>query len=133
MPNENESSALYDSLLAANSRFYESFGALDIESMSMIWSNDDSALCIHHGWEPIFTWERIKDSWEGIFRTSSLMMFQIDVIKSFTNNDTGTVVCKENISSVVDGRATNFSILSVNTFWLEAGHWKLIYHHGSPV
>ena len=120
-------------LLLATANFYHAFESVDIASMSNIWSRSDKSFCIHPGWEPIFTWEEIRVSWENIFRTSSLMMFQIEVIQSFVDGNNGTVLCKENISSVINGRATNFSILAVNTFELEIENWKLMSHHGSPV
>lgn len=129
----NDVSEDHTGLIQANSDFYQAFGFLDIKGMEEVWSHSDMALCIHPGWEPLFTWEHVRSSWENIFMSSTLMMFTIEVIKSFVESNIGTVVCKENISSVINGRATNFAVLAVNKFELHSKQWKLVYHHGSPI
>ena len=49
-----------DAVKAANQRFYDAFGALDIQMMDDLWDTTASALCVHPGWEPIVGWETIR-------------------------------------------------------------------------
>lgn len=120
-------------LLAVNQQFYEAFGSLDIELMDTIWTHDTDVFCIHPGWEPLITWDSIHSSWANIFANSTLMMFNIEILKIIKHSDIGVIICKENVSSLINGRATNFSVVAVNTYKLNFENWKLASHHGSPV
>ena len=116
----------------ANQRFYDAFGALDIEAMEGVWETSGRAMCVHPGWEPLVGWEAIRASWAGIFDNSTLMHFNIQHVNVVANSDSGWVTCVENISSVLQGRASNFGIVATNIFVRTAQGWRMIAHHGSP-
>ena len=127
-----------DAVKEANQRFYQAFGALDIGAMDEVWEDSQSAMCIHPGWQPIVGWEPIRDSWRGIFDHASLMHFNIQYINVAVVGDTGWVTCVENISSVLQGRASNFGVLATNIFVRGpsgsggSDEWRMIAHHASP-
>jgi ketosteroid isomerase-like protein len=116
----------------ANQRFYEAFGALDINMMTAAWETSERALCAHPGWRPLVGWRLIGESWQGIFNTATLMHFNIQYLNVAVEGDCGWVTCMENITSVLDGRATNFSILATNIFVRTPQGWRMIAHHASP-
>ena len=116
---------------AANLRFYDAFGSLDIEQMDQIWENSDRVLCIHPGWRTLAGWGRVRESWEGIFRNTTLMHFNISDAEVIVHGDSAWVSCVENITSVVDGRATNFGVQATNIFVRTSDGWKMVHHHGS--
>lgn len=116
----------------ANQRFYDAFGALDIQDMEGVWETSDRAMCVHPGWEPLVGWEAIRASWAGIFDNSTLMHFNIQSVNVVADSNTGWVTCIENISSVLQGRASNFGIVATNIFVRTAQGWRMIAHHGSP-
>ncbi len=116
----------------ANQRFYEAFGALDIQAMDDLWEPSDRALCVHPGWQPIVGWEPIRDSWRGIFHNTTLMHFNIQYINVAVAGDSGWVTCVENISSVLQGRASNFGVLVTNIFVRTSLGWRMVAHHASP-
>lgn len=117
---------------AANQHFYEAFGALDIQKMESVWETSERALCVHPGWQPLVGWELIKNSWQGIFDHTTLMHFNIRYVNVAVQGDCGWVTCVENISSVVQGRASNFGILTTNIFVRTPQGWRMIAHHASP-
>lgn len=119
-------------LKQANQKFYEAFGTLNIDEMDAVWEKSDQALCIHPGWQPLVGWEVIRDSWRGIFDNTTLMHFNIQYINVVVAGDCGWVTCVENISSVLQGRASNFGILSTNIFVRTPQGWRMIAHHASP-
>jgi len=127
-----------DAVKEANQRFYQAFGALDIGAMGEVWEDSQAAMCIHPGWQPIVGWEPIRDSWRGIFDNTSLMHFNIQYVNIAVVGDTGWVTCVENISSVLQGRASNFGVLATNIFVRGSGgssgsnEWRMIAHHASP-
>jgi ketosteroid isomerase-like protein len=117
---------------AANQQFYEAFGALDIQKMEAVWETSERALCVHPGWQPLVGWEGIKNSWQGIFDNTTLMHFNIRYVNVAVQGDCGWVTCVENISSVLQGRASNFGILATNIFVRTPQGWRMIAHHASP-
>ncbi len=117
---------------AANQSFYEAFGTLDIQRMAEVWETSDRSLCVHPGWQPLVGWEPIRDSWSGIFDNATLMHFNIQYVNVVVQGDCGWVTCYEHISSVLQGRASNFGILATNIFVRTAQGWRMIAHHGTP-
>ena len=116
----------------ANQRFYDAFGALDTELMEAAWEPSDAALCVHPGWAPIVDWVPIRDSWRRIFDNATLMHFNISYVNVVVQGECGWVTCVENISSVLQGQASNFGILATNIFVRTSLGWRMIAHHASP-
>ena len=125
-------SADIEAVRAANQRFYEAFGALDISQMEEVWEASPRALCVHPGWQPLVGWDAIRASWAGIFDNTTLMHFNIQYVNIAIQGDTAWVTCVENISSVLQGRASNFGILSTNIFVRTPQGWKMTAHHAGP-
>jgi len=117
----------------ANQRFYDAFGALDDKMMADAWQDSPQALCVHPGWQPLVGWPLIRESWRGIFNNTTLMHFNVQYVNVVVKGDCGWVTCVENISTVLDARASNFSALVTNIFIRESpSHdWKMIGHHAS--
>jgi len=118
-------------VIAANLRFYEAFGSLDIQEMEKVWEPSHRVLCIHPGWRLLTGWEQVRKSWEAIFNNTSLMQFNITDTQVTVHGDSAWVSCVENITSVVDGRASNFSVQATNIFVQVEGGWLMVHHHGS--
>ena len=115
----------------ANQRFYDAFGALDIDLMEAAWEPSERALCVHPGWPPLVDWNQIRASWQRIFDNATLMHFNIHYINAAVQGDCGWVTCVENISSVLQGRANNFGVLATNIFVRNPLGWSMIVHHAS--
>ena len=116
----------------ANQRFYEAFGALDIDGMDSVWENSDRPLCVHPGWQPLVGWPLIRESWQAILDNATLMHFNVQYINMVVAGDCGWVTCVENITSVLQGRAGNFGVLATNIFVRADQGWLMIAHHASP-
>lgn len=115
----------------ANLRFYEAFGSLDVDEMEKVWETSDRVLCIHPGWQLVTGWDNIKGSWESIFFNATLMHFIITDTQVTVHQGSAWVSCVENITSVVDGSASNFAIRTTNVFIKGESGWLMVYHHGS--
>ncbi|MCS5657775.1 MAG: nuclear transport factor 2 family protein [Dehalococcoidia bacterium] len=127
---ESQSSEV-EKVKAANQRFYEAFGALDIGQMEALWDTSADAMCVHPGWDALVGWDAIRASWVGIFDNTMLMHFNIRYVNVAVRGDTAWVTCAEHISSVLQGRASNFGILATNIFVRTPHGWKLSAHHAS--
>ena len=120
-----------EAVKAANLRFYQAFGSLDIAKMQQVWETSPRAMCLHPGWRLLTGWEEIRASWEGIFYNTSLMHFNITEIQVVVQGDSAWVFCMENISSVTDGRAINFGVKATNVFVRSDDGWRMVHHHAS--
>ena len=121
-----------EAVKAANQRFYDAFGALDIDSMESAWENSDRSLCVHPGWSPLVGWDSIHESWQNIFDHATLMHFNLQYVNVAIEGDCAWVTCVENITSVLQGRANNFGVLATNIFVRTAQGWRITAHHGTP-
>ena len=121
-----------EAVKAANERFYQAFGALDLDGMAAAWDNSEEAMCVHPGWSPLVGWGRIEESWQGIFDHATLMHFNVQYVNVVVKGDTGWVTCVENITSVLQGRANNFGVLATNIFLRTADGWRMTAHHATP-
>ena len=120
-----------EEIKAANQRFYDAFGALDIDLMEQAWEPSERAMCVHPGWPALVDWELIRQSWERIFDNTTLMHFNVKYLNAAVQGDCGWVTCVENISSVLQGTASNFGILATNIFVRTPAGWRMIAHHAS--
>ena len=127
----NEEPEIIEEIKAANQGFYDAFNELSIERMAAVWEESDRALCVHPGWQPLVGWAPIRQSWERIFDNANLMQFNIRYLNVVAQGDFGYVTCVEGITSVVQGRATNFSTFATNIFARNQSGWRMIAHHAS--
>ena len=121
-----------EEIKAANQRFYDAFGALDIDLMNSVWEPSERAMCVHPGWPALVDWELIRQSWQRIFDNTTLMHFNVKYLNAAVQGDCGWVTCVENISSVLQGTASNFGVLATNIFVRTPSGWRMIAHHASP-
>ena len=126
-----ESDAEVEAVKAANLRFYQAFGSLDLDEMDQVWENSARTMCVHPGWRLLTGWRDIRSSWEGIFYNTTLMHFTITDTRVVIQGDSAWVSFVENISSVMDGRATNFGVQATNVFVRGDGGWRMVHHHAS--
>ena len=120
------------SLLEANLKFYEAFSTLDIDAMDAIWEPSERTRCMHPGWPLITGWEGVRQSWDNIFRNTTMMHFIITEAQPVIEVEIGWVDCVENVTSLVDGRATSFAARSTNIFAKSDDRWLMVHHHASP-
>lgn len=125
-------------VFAANQRFYEAFGNLDIQQMSALWRHDEEVQCIHPGWPRLLGWRAVRDSWIRIFNNTRSMTFRITDAKVTVHGPAAWVVCVERITMVIDEEPQETRVLATNIYERRddrAGDdpWLMVLHHGSPV
>ena len=122
---------IVEEIKAANQWFYDAFSALDISGMDRVWENSERAMCVHPGWTPLVGWDAIRQSWDRIFENANLMQFQVRYLNVIVQGEFGCVTCVESITSVVQGRAANFSTFATNVFAHYDDGWRMVAHHAS--
>lgn len=122
-----------ETILAVNEAFYRAFSNRDIGSMRLIWWQGSTSLCIHPGGNVLIGWETIQASWESIFRNTSLLEIDTEVMKVEVDQAIACVVVREIVLQSSRGRKVKASSLATNIFQKMAQTWYLIHHHGSPI
>jgi ketosteroid isomerase-like protein len=120
-------------VLAVNQAFYRAFEKKDMAAMSAIWSQGISIVCIHPGRSVLRGPQAIRNSWEQIFKHTSYIEIDLEVISQEVSGDLGYVVLVENLLQVSGGRRIQAQSIATNIFERMGNTWYLVSHHGSPV
>ncbi len=122
---ETEQSAIR----AANQGFYRAFESLKLDRMEAVWLNAGGIKCIHPGWEPLFGWDDIMNSWQRIFRNTSYMEFDVQDEIMFFSGDLAVVSNLEVLTSAGAGGAAQGGIRATNVYRKHDGEWLMVIHH----
>ncbi|NJL45644.1 MAG: nuclear transport factor 2 family protein [Leptolyngbyaceae cyanobacterium SM2_3_12] len=120
-------------VLAVNQAFYRSFEKKDLEAMASVWSKGIGCLCIHPGHGALKGWVDIRDSWERIFKNTSYLEIDTDMLTIEVSGDLAYVVLIENVLQISSGRRLEARSMATNGFERIAGYWYMTHHHGSPI
>jgi len=120
-------------LLATNQAFYRAFEKKSIDSLAEICSQGSGTTCIHPGRDALRGWEQIRASWVQIFKNTSYLEIEIEIINAEVSGNLGYVILIEKLFQVVRGRRMSARSMATNIFEYMGGKWYLIHHHGSPI
>lgn len=122
-----------DEVLSQNARFYEAFEQKNLDGMNDVWSHKDHVMCVHPGWNALVGWKDVRQSWERIFTNDMAMKFSLRNVRARVLNNIAIVILEEEVTFVSGPLAQTRSIIATNIFEHEAGRWRMIHHHGSPL
>lgn len=120
-------------ILAVNQAFYRAFEKRDIEAIGAILSKGIGTVCIHPGRSAIKGFDNIRNSWDLIFKNTSYIEIDLDIITTEISGDIGYIVLVENLMQVSGGRRIKAQSMATNIFERMGGNWYMIHHHGSPL
>jgi len=120
-------------VLATNQAFYDAFSQRDIGSMSSLWWQGSTSLCVHPGGRIIIGWESIRTSWESIFNNTNSLEIDFEVIKLETDRSLAYIAVREIVLQSSRGRKFKAESSATNIFQKMAQKWYLVNHHGSPI
>lgn len=122
-----------ETVLATNQAFYNAFCDRDISSMSSLWWQGSTSLCIHPGGKVIVGWDDIRASWQSIFNNTDSLEIDIEVIKLEIDRSLAYVVGREIVLQSSRGRKLKAESTATNIFQKMAQKWYIVSHHGSPI
>jgi uncharacterized protein (TIGR02246 family) len=117
----------------ANERFYRALEGYDLEAMAELWAHESWVACVHPGWEIVRGWESVEASWAAIFASSSRLRVSTDELEVRVVGDCAWVVCIEHIATRVAESFYRSRAQATNLYVKQAGHWRLVHHHASPM
>ena len=114
-----------DAVLAANRAFYMAFRERDTSAMEHRWALQHPVSCIHPGWAPLVGRQTVMASWKAIFGSPDPPRVEMTDPHAVVVGSAAFVTCVEHL--------TDATIAATNVFVEEAGEWRLVHHHGSPM
>ena len=117
----------------ANEAFYRAFEKRDINAMSLVWFQGATSYCIHPGTQVIKGWEDIRKSWDLIFKNTTYLEIDTEIVSIEAGSSLAYVIVIENVMQIAGGRNLKAQSLATNIFQKMAQKWYLVNHHGSPL
>jgi hypothetical protein len=117
----------------ANARFYEALSSQNLAEMETVWLHAPWTKCVHPGWKLIVGWDKIRESWDNIFRNAGYLRITIGNLAIQIQNEVAWVVCTENIASAREADYQTATAQATNIYHQVKGLWLLVHHHASPV
>lgn len=118
-------------VLQANRRFYQAIEDWDEPAMASLWLYSPDVTCFHPGWDPLYGYDAILDSWNSIFNSRQPFNFRLIGIRTVISGDLAVVTLLENLIIEQDGRVAEVFLPATNIFRFHEGRWFLIHHQAS--
>jgi ketosteroid isomerase-like protein len=120
-------------LRAANEAFYAAFQSLDLERMESLWAREGLVSCVHPGWDLVSGREAVIQSFRTIFEGTTSIRFRIEDAHITAGTEVGFVVCRELLSTEVQGVTVENVLTTTNAFVREQGEWRITHRHAAPL
>jgi ketosteroid isomerase-like protein len=117
---------------AAEAAFYAAFEARSLDAMMAVWASDDSIACIHPLAAPLNGRAAVAAGWRSIFEAAGQFRLQIETVHEMREAEQVIRIVREYL---IIGQETGPRppILATNVFRKEAGGWRMVLHHASPL
>lgn len=112
-----------------NAQFYSALSLADLGVMQRVWLASEEAVCVHPGWQAIYGWSAIRQSWQNIFAQQGPLHVWPTEVQVRVYGQTAEAHCIENIDSGQLPNAGMVQTQATNIFRLVNGEWKLLEHH----
>ncbi|KAK1408484.1 hypothetical protein QVD17_40300 [Tagetes erecta] len=118
-------------VLAANTRFYNSFRNGDLATMQALWSKRDHVCVVHPGVSGISGYELVMGSWEYVWADYEFpLSIEVKDVQVHVRGDVGYVTCVEMVRTTGKNWGSQFA---TNVFEKIDGQWFICIHHASHV
>ncbi|KAI7739546.1 hypothetical protein M8C21_017357 [Ambrosia artemisiifolia] len=118
-------------VLAANTRFYNSFRNGDLAAMQALWSKSENACVVHPGVRGISGYDLVMGSWEYVWADYEFpLSIEVKDVQVYVRGDMGYVRCVEMVRT---GGKSWGKQYATNVFEKIDGQWFICVHHASHV
>ena len=116
----------------AEAAFYAAFEARTFDAMMAVWADSDDIACIHPLAAPLNGRAAVAAGWRSLFEAAGQFRLQIESAHTLRGDTQVIHVVREYL---VIGQETEPRppILATNVYRREAGGWRMVLHHASPL
>jgi len=122
---------VFDTPEAVEAAFYKAVSNIDLDLMTRIWIDDDTALCIHPGSGLLRGKAAVMQGWMEIFSGSAPPLIEFRFIHGFAAGNLTVRLVEEQIRSRDKPAQSSNRVLATNVYLYQAGSWRLAEHHAS--
>lgn len=117
---------------AAEAAFYAAFEARSLDAMMAVWAGDDRIACIHPLAAPLNGRAAVAAGWRSLFEAAGQFRVQVELAQEIRETAQVIRVVREYL---VIGQETEPRppILATNVYSKDAGGWRMVLHHASPL
>lgn len=123
---------MFDTPESAESTFYAAFEARNVDAMMAVWASGDGIACIHPLAAPLNGRAAVAAGWRSMFEAAGQFRVQIEAVHEMREAEQVIRIVREYL---VIGQETGPRppILATNVYRKEAGGWRMVLHHASPL
>ncbi|MFP5417945.1 MAG: nuclear transport factor 2 family protein [Gammaproteobacteria bacterium] len=117
---------------AAEAAFYAAFEARSLDAMMAAWAGDDRVACIHPLAAPLNGRAAVTAGWRSTFEAAGQFRVQVELVQEIRDATQVIRIVREYlfIGHETEPRPP---ILATNVFRRDAGGWRMVLHHASPL
>lgn len=111
--------------------FYNAIKRADIESLMLLWSDEEEIICIHPGAPRLVGHAPIRTSWEEIFEQGGIAIrpMQLHIMQNLMTSVHSLI---EEVEQA-EIRQPDIHILATNIYMKTPRGWRIVSHHSSVV
>lgn len=117
---------------AAEAAFYAAFEARDLDAMMAVWATADSIACIHPLAAPLNGRVAVATGWHSMFEAAGQFRVQAELAHEMREADEVIRIVREYLTIGQEAEPRP-PILATNVYRKEAGGWRMVLHHASPL
>ena len=117
---------------AAEAAFYHAFESRSLDAMMAVWSQAEHIACIHPLAAPLNGRGPVAAGWRSMFEAAGQFRVQVEPAQEMREAALVIRIVREYL---VIGQETEPRppILATNVYRKEAGGWRMVLHHASPL
>ena len=117
---------------AAEAAFYAAFEARSLDAMMAVWSEDDSIACIHPMAAPLNGRAAVALGWRSMFEAAGQFRVQVELAHALREADQVIRIVREHLT-IGQETEPRPPLLATNVYRRDAGGWRMVLHHASPL
>lgn len=117
---------------SAETAFYAAFEARSLNSMMMVWADDDSIACIHPLAAPLNGRSAVAAGWRSMFEAAGQFQVRVEVAHDIREPQQVIRIVREYLT-IGQETEPRPPILATNVYRKDAEGWHMVLHHASPL
>ena len=117
---------------AVEAAFYAAFEARSLDAMMAVWADDDAIACIHPMAAPLDGRAAVAAGWRSMFEAAGQFRVQVELAQEIRTAEQVIRIVREYLA-IGEETEPRPPILATNVYRKEAGGWRMVLHHASPL
>lgn len=117
---------------AVEAAFYAAFEARSLDAMMAVWAGGDAIACIHPMAAPLDGRAAVAAGWRSMFEAAGQFRVQVELAQEIRTAEQVIRIVREYLA-IGEETEPRPPLLATNVYRKEAGGWRMVLHHASPL